>query len=104
MGVAVPEQVHPETVLVRFLDIGQSHADGAVARVVVGVNQVLEDIHSAHGASVRQICPYLGLDVPIESLHHGHLLFALTGKALNTLAFHQGLKGRVEEFLALVGL
>ena len=104
VGVSVPKMAHPETVLVLFLDIGRRHADGAVARVVVGVNQVLDDFYPAHGAAVRQICPYPGLDSPIKSLHHGRILFALTGKVLDTDAFHQGLEVRVEELLALVGL
>ena len=101
--VSFPKKAHPETVLVFLLDIGRRHADGAVARVVVGVNQVLDDIYPAHGAAVRQICQYPGFDSPIESLRHGRLLFALTGKLLNTVAFHQGLEFRVEEFLALLG-
>ena len=104
MGVSVPKKAHPETVIVLFLDIGRRHAYGAVARVFVGVNQVLDDIYSAHGAGVRQICPYSGLDGPIESLHHGSFLFALTGKVLDTVTFHQGLEVRVEEFFSLVGL
>ena len=104
VGVSVPKKAHPETVFVFLLDIGRGHADGAVARCVVGVNQVLNDIYPAHGAAVRQICPYPGLDGLIKSLHHGRLLFAFTGKMLDTMAFHQGLEVRVEEFLTLVGL
>ena len=104
MGVSVPKEAHPESVLVLLLDIGQRHADGAVARVVVGVHQVLDDIHQTHGATVRQICPYPGLDGAVKSLHHGRLLLDLTGKVLNTVALHQGLKVRVKEHLALVGL
>ena len=104
MGVAVPKKVHPETVFVLLLNINRQHADGAVPRVFLGVNQVLDDIYPAHGAAVRQICPYPGLDSPIKSLHHGRLLFALTGKVLDTVAFHQGLEVRVEELLVLVGV
>ena len=104
VGVSVPKNAHPETVLVFLLDIGRRHADGAVARVVVLVNQVLDDIYPAHGAVVRQICPYFGLESPIKSRYYGHLLFAFTGKVLNTVAFNQGLEVRVDEFLALVGL
>ena len=99
VSVSVSEKAHPETVVVLYLDIGRSHADGAVARVVVGVNQVLDDIDLAHGAAVRQICPYSGLDGSVESLYHGRLLFALTGKVLNTVALHQGMEVRVEVLL-----
>ena len=38
VSVFVSKEAHSETVLVVLLDIGRSHADGAVARVVVGVN------------------------------------------------------------------
>ena len=75
-----------------FFDIGRSHADGAVARVVVGVNQVLDDIHPAHGPAVREICPYPGYDGAVESLYYGRLLLAFTGKVLNTMALHKGLE------------
>ena len=95
---------HSTTVLVYFLDIGRRHADEAVARVIVGVNQVLDDIYPAHGAAVRQICQYPNLNGLIESLHYCRLLFALTGKVLDTKAFHQGLEVRVGELFALVGL
>ena len=104
VSVSVSEEAHPETVLVIFLDISRSHADGAVARVVVNVNQVLDDIHPPHGAAVRQLCPYPGLDTAVESLYHGHILLALTGKVLNTMALHQGLKIRIDELLAIVDL
>ena len=104
VDVFVPKKAHSETVLVFLLDIGRRHADGAVARVVVGVNQVLDVIYPAHGTAVRQICPYPGLDSPIKSLHNGRLLFALNGKVLDTVALYLGLEVRVEEFLALVGL
>ena len=104
VSVSVSEQAHLKTVLVIFFDIGRRYADGAVARVVVGVNQVLDDIHPAHGAAVRQICPYPGFDGAVESLYHGRFLLAFSGKVLNTVAFHQGLEVRVEEFFALVGL
>ena len=104
MGVAVLEQAQPTTVLIRFLGIGRSHADGAVTRVVVGVKQVLNVIYPEHGAAVRQICPSTGREGPIESLNHGRLLFAVTGKMLDPVEFHQGLEVRVKEFLALVGL
>ena len=72
--------------------------------MVVKVYQVLDDIHPTHGATIRQICPYPGLDGLIESLYHGRLLFAFTGKVLNTVAFNQGLTVRVEEFLTFVSL
>ena len=81
-----------------------ANADGAVARVVVGVHQVLDDIHPTHGAAVRQICPYPGHYGGVKSLHHGRLLLALTGKVLNTVLLHQGLKIRVKELLAFVRL
>ena len=92
VSVSVSEQAHPKTVLILFFDIGRSHADGAVARVVVGVNQVLDDIHPAHGPAVGQIYPYPGLDGLVESLYHGRLLLALTRKVLNTVALNQGLE------------
>ena len=104
VSVSVPKTAHPKPVLVLLIDIGRRHTDGAVVRVVLWVDQVLNDIHPTHGAAVGQICPYPGFYVPIESLHHGRRLFALTGKVLDTVAFHQGLKVRVEEFLTLVGL
>ena len=104
VGVSVPKTSHLETVLVLFLAIGRRHADGLVAQVVVRVNQVLVNIYQSHGAAVRQIYPYPNLDGPIESLQNGRLLFPLTSKGLDTLAFHQGLEVRVEEFLAFVGL
>ena len=88
MGVSVPKMAHPDTVHGFLLDIGRRHADEAVTRVVVGVNQVLDDIYPAHAAAVRQIYPYPGLDGLIESLHYGSILFTLTGKVLNTVTFH----------------
>ena len=72
--------------------------------VVVNVNQVLDNIHPAHSVAVRKICPYPGLDSAIKLLHHGRLLFAFTGKVLNTVVLHKGLEVRVEELLALVSL
>ena len=48
VGVSVPEAAHPESVLVRLLDIGWRHADGAVERMVVGVHQVLDAVHPTH--------------------------------------------------------
>ena len=95
---------HTETVFVHLLDIGRRHANWAVARVVVNVNQVLDDIYPAHGAAVRQMWPYPGLEGSIESLIHFRLLFALTGKVLDTVGFHRGLEVRVEKFRALIGL
>ena len=86
------------------MDISRRHANGAVARVVESVYQVLNDIHPAHGATVRQICPYASLDGAVEPLHHGRLLLALTGKVLDTIALHQGLEVRVEELFPVVGL
>ena len=44
---------------------------------------------------------YLGLNGMIESLHHGCLLIALTGKVLDTVAFHQGQEVLVKNFLPL---
>ena len=102
--VSVPEEAHPESIHLLPLDIGRRHADGAVARVVVGVDQVLDYIHLTHGATVRQMCPYSGLDGAVKSLHYGRLLLALIAKLLNTVALRQGLKVRVKELLALVGL
>ena len=104
VSVSVPKTAQPKTIFVILLDIARRHGDGAVARVVVGVDQLLDDIHPTHGAAVRQICPYPGFDGPIESLRFGRLLFAFTVKVLNTVACHQGLKVRVEEFVTLVGL
>ena len=104
VSVSVSEQAHSETVLVLLLNIGRIHTDRAVERVVVCVNQVLDDIHPAHSASVRQICPYPGLDGAVKSLYHGRLLLALTGNVLDTMALHKGLEIRVEELLAIVGL
>ena len=91
VGVSVPEKSHQETVLGLLLDICRSDADEAVARVVVGVDQVLDDIHPAHGAYVRQIYPYPGLDGAVESLYHGRLLLALIGKVVDTMALHKSL-------------
>ena len=104
VSVSVPKEANPETVFIVLPDIGRSHADVAVAQVVVGIKQVLVDIYPAHGVAVRRICPYLAFDNPIESLSQGRLLFALTGKVLDTNAFHQGLEVRVDEYIALVGL
>ena len=104
VSVSVSEKANPETVFVCLLEIGRNHADGAVARVVLGVTQVLDDIHPAHGTAVRQICPYPGLDGSVKSLYNGRLLLALTGKVMDTVALHQGLEVRVEELLAFVGL
>ena len=72
--------------------------------MVVGVYQVLDNIHPTQGAAVRKICSYPSLDGAIESLHHNRLLFAFTGKVLYTVAFHQSLEVRVEELFVLVGL
>ena len=104
ISVFVSEETHLETVLVLLLDIGRSHADGAMARVVVGVNQVLNDIYPAYSAAVRQICPYPGLDNAVESLYHGRLLLALTSKVLDTMALHKGIDILVEKLLALVSV
>ena len=75
-----------------------------MARVVESINQVLHAMYPAHGAAVRQICPYSRLDGAVKSLDHGRLLLAFTGKMLDTVAFHQCLEVRVEELLAFVGL
>ena len=72
--------------------------------MVVGVNQVLDDIHPAHGSAVPQICPYSGLDGSVKSRYHGCLLLAFTGKVLDTVALYKGLDVRVEELLAFVCL
>ena len=90
VSVSVSEEAHSETVLVLLLDSGRSDADGAVARVVVCVNHVVDVINPAHG--VRQICPYPALDGSVESLFRNCRLLALTGKVLDTVALHQGLK------------
>ena len=79
MGIAVLEQAHRKAVFVFLMDIGWRHADEAVARVVVGVNQVLDDIYPPHGNAVNQICPYPSFDGLVESLYPGCLLLALTG-------------------------
>ena len=104
VGVSVPEEAQPNTVFVLLLDIGRRNADGAAAGVVVGINQVGNNIHPAHGAAVRQICSYFGLDCLFESLDHGRLLIAFTGKMLNTVAFHPVPKVRVDKRFALVGM
>ena len=104
VSIFVFEKAHPETVFVLLLDIGPSHADGAVARVVVGVNQVLDDINQAHCAAIRQVCPYPGFDGSVKSLYNGHILFALTGKVLDIVSLYHSLEVRVEELLAFVGL
>ena len=72
--------------------------------MVVKVHQVLDDIHLTHGAKVRQLCPYSGLDGAVKFLHHSRLLIAYTGKVLDTVTLNQNLKVRVKEFFALVGL
>ena len=72
--------------------------------MVVGVNQVLDDIHLTYNAAVRQICLYPGLDGSDKSLYHGRLLLVLTGKVLDTVAFHQGLEVQIEKLLAFVDL
>ena len=92
MVIAVPVQAHPETVFVFLSDIGWRHADEAIARVVVGGNQTLDNIYLLHGAEVRQLCPYPGFDGSVELLHNGRLLLALIGQVLNTLAFHEGME------------
>ena len=75
-----------------------------MARVIVCVNQVPNDIHLAHGAAVRQICQYPGLDGSVQSLDNGRLLLALTGKMLDTGAHYQSLKVRVKKILAFANL
>ena len=72
--------------------------------MVVGVHQVLDDVHPTQGVTVRQICPYSGLDGAVKSLHHGRLFFAFTGIVLDTVALYLDLKVRVKELLAFVGL
>ena len=52
LSVSVSEKAHPETVFVLLLNIGRSHVDGTVSRMVVSVNKVLDDIHPAHGVAV----------------------------------------------------
>ena len=104
VGVSVPKTAHSKTVFVLLLDIGRRHAGWAVARGFIGVNQFLNDIYRAQCAAVRQIWPYPNLDSLIKSLHHCRIVFALTGKVLNTVAFHQGLEVRVEELFALDNL
>ena len=70
-------------------------------RVVVGVYQVLDDIHPAHNVAVRTICPYFGLD---ETASPQSPLLAFTGKVVNIVALNRGSKIRVEEHFVLVGL
>ena len=80
LGVSVPEEAHPESVLVLLQDIGRRHADGVVARVVVRVHQVLDDINPTHGATVRQICQYSGLDNAVKWLLYVRFLLGLMTK------------------------
>ena len=63
---------------------------------------MLDDIYLAHGAAIREICPYTGLDGSIKSLNYGRLLFAFTGKVLNNVAFNQSLYVQVEERVSVV--
>ena len=77
--VFVCEEAQSETVFSFQLDLSRRHADDAVARVVVSVNQVLNDIYLAHGAAVRLIYLYFGLDDSVKSLYHGRVLIAFTG-------------------------
>ena len=67
-GIAVSEKAHPETVLIFCLDIGRSHVDLALAWVVVGVNQFMDDIHPAHGAAVQKYIHILVLIVRLNRL------------------------------------
>lgn len=64
----------------------------------------MNNTYSAPGAAVLQRWLYLRLDYMIKSPFHGRLLFTITIKVLDTVAFNQGLEIRVEEFLALVRL
>ena len=88
VSVSVSKEAHPKSDIVLRLDIGRSHTDVAVARVVVRVNQVLIDIFPAHGAAGRQIYLYSDLDGAVEFLYHGRLLLALSSKVLNTMVLH----------------
>lgn len=63
-------------------------ADGAVARLVVGVYEVQYDIYPAHGASFGQICQYPSLDNFVEPLYYGRPLLAVRNKVLDTVAIH----------------
>ena len=83
-----PNRKNPNEVLVLILDIGRSHADLAVARVVESVYYVLDCMYPARGSAVRQICPYFGLDGAVEPLYPDGLLIAFTGKVLDAVAFH----------------
>ena len=73
VNVSVSEYTDLESVIVLCLDIGRRYADGAKVRVVIEVYQVLDNLHSTHGAAVRQIFHYSGLDSAVKSLHHGRL-------------------------------
>ena len=64
--------------------------------MVVGVYQVLNIINSAHGAAVRQICPYAGFDGAVQPLKFGDLLIAFTGNMLNVVTFYKRFKVRVK--------
>ena len=102
--VGFSEETHPKSVLDFSLHIDQRVADGAVVQVIVKVYQVLDDAHPTNGAAFRQICLYFGHDAAVKSLHYGRLVLAITGKDLNTVELHQGLKVRVKELLAFDGL
>ena len=95
MGVYLRKKANPETVFVFILDIGRRHADEVVARVVSA--STMSWIMSAQSTVPRSVqCLYHSLNGPIESLHHGRRSFALTGKVLDIVAFHQSLEVRVE--------
>ena len=102
--VSFPKKAHPITVNVLLLNIGRRHADGEVARVVLGLNEVLDDILPTHGAALRQICPYPGFDNLIESLHNNRCFIERIGKVLDIVAVNQLQEVRVDKFLTYVGV
>ena len=92
VGVAVPKKAHSNTILVFVLVINWLYSDKAMARIVVGVYQVLNDIHLAHNAALSQICLYLSLNGEIESLLSSSVLLAITGKVRDIMKLHPGLE------------
>ena len=79
---------HPNTVFVLFLNIGISHADGEVARVVVGVYQVFNYINLADGVALQKISLYSSLNGSVELLYHGRILLSFTYNVLDIVALH----------------
>lgn len=88
ISIGVLNQAHTTTVYFLFIDIGQRHADGVVAREFVGVNQVYDNIYLAHCATVRQKCLYYIPDGSVKSLYNSCILLAFIGKVLDIVAFN----------------